>query len=142
MSDPAYTIRPLTGDDIFPMCGIISRLGADAISKCLESPIVKQAMAGEEIDESSVGVAVMAQAAVVILGRLKDCREDLYAFLSSMTGIEIEAIGSMPPAQMVRLVAAVVHREDFRDFFTAAWTLCFPALSDFSTSFSADTQTP
>ena len=142
MSNMTYTIRPLTGDDIFPMCGIISSLGEDAISKCLDSPMVKMAMAGEEVDESSVGVAVMAKAAVVILGRLADCREALYAFLASLTGLAPEEIGSMPPGQLVRMVSEVVHREDFRDFFSAAWTLCFPALSGSSTSFSEGTPTP
>ena len=142
MSETTYTIRPLTGDDIFPMCGIISRLGEDAISKCLDSPMVRMAMAGEEVDESTVGVAVMAKAAVVILGRLKECREELYAFLASLTGLAPEEIGSMPPAQLVRMVSEVVHREDFRDFFSAAWTLCFPALSGSLTSSSAGTPTP
>lgn len=123
MEDTAYTIRPLTADDIFPMCKIISTLGADAIQTCMESPTVKRALEGDDVGAESVGVAVVAQAAVVILGHLNDCRDDLYGFLSSLTGLDAADIGAMAPAKLMKMVATIIHREDFRDFFAEACAL-------------------
>lgn len=123
MEDKTYTIRPLTADDIFPMCKIISTLGADAVQTCMESPTVKKAIERDEVGAESVGVAVVAQAAVVILGRLNDCRDDLYNFLSGLTGLANAEIGAMAPARLMRMVASIIHREDFRDFFAEACAL-------------------
>lgn len=136
-----YSFRPLTGDDIFPVCKIISKLGADAIKTCLESPLVQGAIDGEKTNLDSVGIAVVAQAAVVIMGHMEECRDDLYGFLSSLTGLSKEEISGQTPAKLVRMISAVLRMEGFRDFFTAACELFGLATPDSSTSYSADTQT-
>ena len=123
MTETAYTVRALTTDDLFPICGLIAKLGADAVQTCLNSPTLQKALTDESASPDSVGVAVTAQAAVVILSRLPDCRDDLYRFIGSLTGLDADTIGAMPPAQFLRMAKAILHREDFRDFFTAACEL-------------------
>ena len=135
------TIRPLTADDIFPVCKIVSTLGADAIKTCLESDYIKNAVQGDNANDESVGIAVAAQALAVILGNLEACRNDLYGFLASLSGIPQETIHRIPPGKLVRMIKQIIYREDFRDFFTEVCELLWPGKSDSSTSFSDDTQT-
>lgn len=115
-----YTLRPLIADDLYPMCAILSKMGAEGFKNCLETPAVKEALSGGEWNVESVGVAVMADMAVTVLRHLPDCREDINRFLASLTGRKPEEIANMRLAPFARMVTELFQKEDFRDFFVAA----------------------
>lgn len=137
-----FEFRALTADDIFPMCKIISTVGGREFKRCLETPGVMEAIKGEStIDLDKVGVAVMADLGVSVLAHLGDCKEDIYRFLSSLSGIPVADFPGMRMGKFACMVISLFRKEDFRDFFTEVSELFKQETSDSSTSSTSDTQT-
>lgn len=137
-----YAFRPLTADDLFPMCTIISKIGAQDFKKCLETPGVMEAVMGEgEVNLDKVGVAVMADFGVAVLSHMEECRNDIYRFLSSLSGIPIAEFPGMKPGRFACMVISIFRKDDFKDFFQEVSELFRQETSDSSTSSISDTQT-
>lgn len=137
-----FTIRPLTADDMFPMCTIISKLGAKELGRCFENPAVMAAISGEgAFDIEDIGVAVMADIAATVLSHMEECKYDLYRFLSSLTGISTTDLAAMRLARFAALMVTLFRKEDFRDFFTEVSELLRQETSNSTTSYTSDTQT-
>lgn len=111
--------RPPLADDLFTMCKIISKIGAQEFKRCIESPGVMEAIKGEgSVDLEKVGVTVMADLGVSVLSHLEDCKQDIYRFLSSLSGIPVTEFPTMRMAQFAGMVIQLFRNEEFRDFFT------------------------
>ena len=137
-----YVLRPLTADDIFPMCTIIAKIGAQDFKKCLETPGVMEAITGQgEVNIDKVGMAVMADMGVLVLAHLEECRADIYRFMSSLSGIPVSDFPKMTPGKFACMVIKFFRKEDFRDFFTEVSELFKQETSNSTTSFIGDTQT-
>lgn len=135
-------LRQLTADDLFPMCTIISKIGAQDFKKCIESPGVMEAIKGEgELDIDKVGVAVMADLGVAVMAHLEDCRDDIYRFLSSLSGKPVSELSKMRMGQFVNMVIKLFRKEDFRDFFMEVSESFRQETSDSLTCCTSDTQT-
>lgn len=115
-----HTLRPLIADDLYPMCAILSKIGAADLKNCLETPAVKAALSGDDYNVESVGMAVMADMAVSVLSHLPDCRDDINRFLASLSGMTPDDVANMRLAAFTKMVVELFQKEDFRDFFAAA----------------------
>ena len=126
MMAKAYTLRTLTADDMFPMFGIISKIGIREIKNCF-SPATTRAMLdslkGDDGDRdqtlNAVGVMIGMDVLSVIMERLPACRDDLYQLLSQLSGMSKKEIGALPPATFAEMIIAVIRKEEFKDFFEA-----------------------
>ena len=126
-----FEFRQLTADDFFPMCTIISKLGAKEIGRCFENPAVMAAINGEgKFDIESVGITVMADIAASVLSHMEECKLDLYRFIASLSGMPVADIASMRLARFAAMVITLFKREDFRDFFTEVSMLLKQGTSD------------
>lgn len=134
------TLRPLTTKDLYPMCKIITKLGAREILKCFDSPAVQKAFEGDgKFNIESVGISVMGEMAITVMEHLELVRDDLYKFLSSVSGVEINDETRLP--KFAAMVISLFKHEDFKDFFSEVSELLRQETSDSSTSSTSDTQT-
>lgn len=118
MSEIKYELRNLTSDDIFPMFQIISKIGIREFKSCFESPEVKAAIAKSEgTDLNSVGLAVVLDAAGIILVNLPKAKEDIYQLLSQLSGLAKQEIGALPMAAFAQMIVDVIQKDEFKDFF-------------------------
>ena len=126
MMAKAYTLRTLTADDMFPMFGIVSKIGIREIKDCF-SPATTRALmnsikaSGDEqaVSFDTVGLMIGMDIMGIIMARLPDCRDDLYQLLSQLSGMSKKEIGALPPATFAEMIIDVVKKEEFRDFFGA-----------------------
>ena len=126
--EKTYTLRDLTGDDLFLMVRIVSKIGIDRLKACMESPAVKTAMvvanaqnadaAEKEAAMNKVGMLVMMEIATTILERLPECKEEIYALLAQVSDKKREDIASMKLIPLTRMVKEFFKKPEFPDFFT------------------------
>jgi len=55
----------------------------------------------------------------VILNNLPSCEQDLYKFMSNLSGVSVDEIAEMPMAEFADAVISIIQKEDFKDFFKA-----------------------
>lgn len=114
-----YTLRDLEADDLFLMTNIINKIGINEFKGCFQSDAVKQALEGNA-NVKAIGYELFFEAGNVILKNLPLCKEDLYVFLSSLSGIEADQIRKLPMMTFIKMVRDVVKKREFKDFFTVA----------------------
>ena len=110
-----YTFRTLTSKDIFPMSKIISKIGVKEFKECFQSDAVKAMIKGKG-DPGAVGFAVMIDFAGVVLSHLAECEQDIYNFLSSVSGLKVKEIENAPMGEFAEMIVALVQKDEFRDF--------------------------
>ena len=122
----AYNLRDLEADDVFPMFQIISKIGIREFKSCFESENVKKLVAeaasgktgGDEM-KAAVGVAVAFDIASVILSNIGKCKDDIYQLLAQLSGMTGKEIGKLPMMTFVEMIADVIKKKEFSDFFQA-----------------------
>ena len=109
-----YELRKLEAKDIAPMASILSKIGIKEIKGCFSHVMTD----GKTTEESSaaVGAAVMFEMAGVILGNYERCQNDIFRFLSSLSGMDMKQIESLPIDTFTEMVIDVVKKEEFKDF--------------------------
>lgn len=114
-----FTLRNLCADDIFPVCQMLSDIGLGEIKHYVSVDDLKAVMENNGKDAMAVGVALLLPFAGMFLKNIGKCRNNMFMFLGSVAGLELDEVAALPPAQFVKLVQAVFQKEDFKDFFTA-----------------------
>ena len=114
----AYALRNLEAKDIAPMASILSKIGINEFKYCFSPTDMKSLMDGKTTEESiaAVGAAVMFEMAGVILGNYERCQNDIFRFLSSLSGMDMKQIESLPIDTFTEMVIDVVKKEEFKDF--------------------------
>ena len=116
-----YTLRSLKADDIFLVVKLVNKIGFKEMKGCFNSQEVKDAIAGavsgKEADLSTVGMTVMFEIASLILEHLPDCKNEIYALLSGLSGKAQTEIAEMPSGVFMQMVMDVIRKDEFRDFF-------------------------
>lgn len=117
-------LRGLKSSDLFGMFRILSKLGLkDLRSSLSQESIQAMVSATDEADEDraqTVGFAVFLEIAEIVLANLPKCENEIFAFLSGLSGLTAAEVADLPLADFTEMVITVITREDFRDFFTAA----------------------
>lgn len=130
--EKTYTLRDLTGDDLFMMVGIVNKIGLDRLKSCMETVRVKDAIAtiANSHDEAekekamnSVGMMVMLEIASAVLERLPDCKEEIYELLALVSGQKRDDIAHMKLIPLTRMVKEFFRKPEFPDFFTEVFEL-------------------
>lgn len=117
----AYELRTLCADDVFPMFKIISKIGIKEFKSCFESDGVKaaiQAANGEtKVDMEVIGLGVALDIAGVVITNIPNAKEDIYLFLSQISGLTKDEIKSLSIATFTEMIVDVVRKDEFKDFF-------------------------
>lgn len=106
-----FNIRTLTAKDIFPMAKIISLCGLADLKKCFIN-------IDNNADYRMAGICISIEIASIVCANIGKCEKELMQFISSLTDIEQEELGSMPPAKFAEIINSIIKKEEFRDFFT------------------------
>lgn len=108
---PAYTLRPLRDEDLWPVLGIIAEVFPDDLAK-----VFVNVMAGEQKLEE-VGMDVGFKLFSAVIKNLPKLDDSMYDFLSSLTGIPASEIRQMPFGTTPKMILDIYRNIKNADFF-------------------------
>ena len=116
-----YTLKRLQSRDVFPMLRILSKIGVSQLKDCFSSPEVTKAISkatesGKDVDLSAVGVNVAFDMAGIIVDNLPKCEQDIYLFLSQLSGLKPQQIAEMDAIVFFEMIVDVIKKPEFKDF--------------------------
>lgn len=124
MEELNYTLRTPNSEDLFPAMKIVSKIGLSGIIEKINDQkekidnMVKAAAEKEEkVNLRAMGIMIAASAADMIFSKLPECKDELYAFVSSMTGLKVSELKTMSMANFTSIVIDILKNEEFADFF-------------------------
>lgn len=128
METKAYVLRELRADDVFLMFRIISKVGVQEFKACFESDAIKAMIgkmkkgedkkaAADKGNMLAVGMVVVFDICSLIVEKLPNCRDDIYAFLASLSGMTKDEIAVLPMVTFTEMIVDVIKKEEFKDFF-------------------------
>ena len=127
-------LRELKSSDIFPMVQILNKIGFKELKTILTPDKVKDMMKsfkevqGEEesektedgVDNSTIlGFNLMIEVVGIVMNNLPSCEQDLYRFMSGVSGLSVKEIADLPMSDFAEMVIAIVQKQEFKDFFKA-----------------------
>lgn len=117
-----YEFRQLNATDVFVMSKIISKIGINEFTGCLEHDAVKNMIAsvtdGEKANETAsvVGISVVLEVANVIFSNLPKCENDIYQLLSQTSNLNVKEIKALSFVDFTKMVLDFVKKDEFKDF--------------------------
>ena len=119
MSEARFELRQLTSQDIFPICSLLKKVGLKEIRAAFNtSEIAELAKGGKSVE--AIGLDIALDLGGVIISSLPSCEKELYAFVSSVSGMKPDDLRDMAMADFLELVIAIIRKDEFRDFFAVA----------------------
>lgn len=125
-----FELRTLKSDDLFPMFGILSKIGFKDLKeiitpdkiKDMKSMISQKDDEDENTDENTdattmLGVSVVMEVVSIIMKNLPSCKNEIYTFLSGLSGMTVKEIGNLDMVTFTEMIVAVVQKQEFKDFF-------------------------
>lgn len=116
-------MRNLKSTDIFPMVGILNKIGFKELKDVITPEKLTGLLSGEDQDENGVdlstvlGFNLIFEIAGIIVANLESCRTDLYRFLSGVSEQSIQELEDMSPAEFLQLIIDILKKPEFGDFF-------------------------
>ena len=124
MDEVKFELRGLKSDDMFPMFGILSKIGFKDLKNSLTPDRVTeltsafQKQEGDTNDMSTyLGFNIMIEAVEIIMKNLPSCKMEIYTLLSSLSGMTVKQIADLDMVTFTEMIIAVVQKEEFKDFF-------------------------
>jgi hypothetical protein len=112
---------------MFPMFGILSKIGFKDLKNELTPEKVKklssmfdqkEGEAGKTGEvETYIGFNVILNFVEIILKNLPYCENEIYKFLSGLSGMSENDIKNLDMATFTEMLIDVVQKEEFKDFF-------------------------
>lgn len=96
------------------MTKILSKIGFDRIKEIFDGNEIKKLSKTKDVE--AVGASVLLNLAGVIIGNLPSCENEIYTFLSGVTGAKVEELREDSLADFAELIVAIFKKEEFRDF--------------------------
>ena len=125
MDEVKFELRGLKSDDMFPMFGILSKIGFKDLKNSLTPDRVtelttafqKQGDSNANDMSTYLGFNIMLEAVEIIMKNLPSCKVEIYTLLSSLSGMTVKQIADLDMVTFTEMVIAVVQKEEFKDFF-------------------------
>lgn len=125
MDEVKFELRGLKSDDMFPMFGILSKIGFKDLKNSLTPDRVtelttafqKQGDSNENDMSTYLGFNIMLEAVEIIMKNLPSCKMEIYTLLSSLSGMTVKQIADLDMVTFTEMIIAVVQKEEFKDFF-------------------------
>lgn len=106
-----YTLRDLTDEDIYPVADIIGKVLPDDMKEAFV-----QVMNGEK-SLKETGIMVVFDLGKLVLRNFSSVKAEMYAFLSSLSGIPEEELRKMPFGTTPKMIKEVFQDAKKTDFF-------------------------
>ena len=127
MSDAKFELRGLKSEDMFPMFGILSKIGFKELKNTMTPDRVAELTTAfkqnhdAESDTNAMstylGFNIMVDAVEIIMKNLPSCKVEIFTLLSSLSGMTVKQIADLDMVTFTEMVIAVVQKEEFKDFF-------------------------
>lgn len=122
-----FELRTLKSDDLFPMFAILSKIGFKDLKEIITPDKIKdmKSMISQKDDDEDentdattmLGVSVVMEVVSIIMKNLPSCKNEIYTFLSGLSGMKVKEIGNLDMVTFTEMIVAVVQKQEFRDFF-------------------------
>ena len=106
-----YTLRPLCDEDLYPVLGVIGKVIPDDLSQVFVEIVTKE----KSIQE--VGYDVGFKLVTAIIKNLHKIGDEVYDFLSSVSGIPANKIRKMPFGTTPKMIWDIYRDIKNADFF-------------------------
>lgn len=124
MSEKKFELRELKSADLFPMFGILSKIGFKDLKDSLSVDTIKtmiDSVNGKSEDNDTqttiLGFGIIMEVVEVIMKNLPKCEKEIYSFLAGLSGMTAKEIADLDMVTFTEMVIAVVRKEEFKDFF-------------------------
>lgn len=122
MAENKFELRTLKSADMFPMFGILSKIGFKELKDRFTPDRITSlvsAMNGESnVDgQTIVGFNLIFEVVEVIISNLPSCEKEIYKFLSGISGMSEKELAELPMVDFTELIIAVIQKDEFKDFF-------------------------
>ena len=124
MDEVKFELRGLKSDDMFPMFGILSKIGfKDLKNSMTPDRVAELTTAFKKTNDDStdmstyLGFNIMIEAVEIITKNLPSCKVEIYTLLSSLSGMTVKQIADLDMVTFTEMIIAVVQKEEFKDFF-------------------------
>lgn len=115
-----YTLRSLQAKDVFIISKIIGAIGIEEFKYAFSADFINSITSdlnGDEKDiASAVGVEMFFEIAGIVVNNLPKCEKDVYAFISSLSGIPAKYVETLPMNTFLQIIIDVVKKDEFKDF--------------------------
>ncbi len=108
-----YTLRPLCDEELYPMLGILSKVIPDELADAFVGVVSEE----KTLDE--IGYDVGCKIVVEIIKNLPTVGDEVYAFLSSVSGIAPEILRKMKFGTTPKMIWEIYNEVKNSDFFVA-----------------------
>ena len=114
-----FELRTLKSDDLFPMFGILSKIGFKDLKEIITPDKIKdmKSMISQKDDEDENTDATTMLGVSIIMKNLPSCKNEIYTFLSGLSGMTVKEIGNLDMVTFTEMIVAVVQKQEFKDFF-------------------------
>ena len=103
-----------------PLANIISKIGFKEFKGCFDSPEVKAGMADGSLDLEKAGVTIMFDVMGIVIANIPKCIDDVFAFISSLTGMDIEEVKGLDLDVITEIIIDIFQKEEFKKVFKVA----------------------
>lgn len=121
-----FELRKLQSDDLFPMFGIMSKIGFKDLKEIITPDKIKDMISQMDNEENAdkdtdattmLGVSVVMEIVSIIIKNLPSCKNEIYSFLAGVSGMTVKEIGKLDMVTFTEMIVAVVQKQEFKDFF-------------------------
>lgn len=124
MSEKKFELRELKSADLFPMFGILSKIGFKELKDSLSVDTIKtmvDSVNGKAEDSDTqttiLGFGIIMEVVEVIMKNLPKCEKEIYSFLAGVSGMTVKEIADLDMVTFTEMVIAVIQKDEFKDFF-------------------------
>ena len=130
MSEVKFELRGLKSADLFPMFGILSKIGFKDLKETISPDSIqtmiksirndKQEEDQEEDQEATtayLGLSIIMDVLEIIMKNLPKCEKEIYTFLSNLSGMTVEEVADLDMVTFTEMIIAVLKKDEFKDFF-------------------------
>ena len=124
MSEKKFELRELKSADLFPMFGILSKIGFKELKDSLSVDTIKtmvDSVNGKAEDSDTqttiLGFGIIMEVVEVIMKNLPKCEKEIYSFLAGVSGMTAKEIADLDMVTFTEMVIAVIQKDEFKDFF-------------------------
>lgn len=117
--------RTLTSKDIFPICGILRKIGVKELRSAFSNADGINPK-DKKIDLTAIGMDIFFDITGTIVSNLPSCEREIYTFLSSVVRkddggeMSVDELKEMPMGDFAQVIMDVVSKQEFKDFFKVA----------------------
>lgn len=123
-NEAKFELRSLKSSDMFPMFGILSKIGFKDLKESLSAESIQDIVSAfngddkdNEVKTTFVGFSIMMEVVEIIMKNLPSCEKEIYSLLAGLSGMTVKQIADLDMVTFTEMVIAVVQKDEFKDFF-------------------------